>query len=66
MVPLVDMPQDLANELRKCKTDEEARQVGVEWCVMQSKDLMANGVPSIHYYTMSNARSVKEIAKRVY
>ncbi|MBR5695923.1 MAG: methylenetetrahydrofolate reductase [Paludibacteraceae bacterium] len=62
----VDMPQDLANELRKCKTDEEARQVGVEWCVMQSKDLMANGAPSIHYYTMSNARSVKEIAKRVY
>ncbi len=62
----VDLPQDLASELRKCKSDEEARNVGVEWCVMQSKDLRANGVPSIHFYTMSNARSVKEIAKRVY
>lgn len=62
----VDMPQELASELRKCKSDEEARNVGIEWCVMQSKDLRANGVPSIHYYTMSNARSVKEIAKRVY
>ena len=62
----VDMPQELASELRKCKTDEEARNVGVEWCVLQSKDLRAHGAPGIHYYTMSNARSVKEIAKQVY
>lgn len=62
----VDLPQDLANELRKCKSDDDARNVGVEWCVMQSKDLIARGAPSIHFYTMSNARSVKEIAKRVY
>lgn len=62
----VDLPQDLADELRKCKSDDDARNVGVEWCVMQSKDLMVHGAPSIHFYTMSNARSVKEIAKRVY
>lgn len=62
----LDMPEDLATELRKCKSDEEARNVGIEWCTMQSKDLMAHGVPSIHFYTMSTARSVKEIAKRVY
>ncbi|MCQ2211148.1 MAG: methylenetetrahydrofolate reductase [NAD(P)H] [Paludibacteraceae bacterium] len=62
----LDLPEDLAIELRKCKTDEEARAVGIEWCTMQSKELMEKGVPSIHFYSMSTAKSIKEIAKRVY
>ena len=62
----LDMPEDLATELRKCKSDDEAREVGIEWCTMQSKDLKEHNVPSIHYYSMSNPRSIKEIAKRVY
>ncbi len=62
----VDLPRDLADELRKCKNDEDARNVGIEWCTMQAKELRAHGAPSIHFYTMSNPRSVKEIAKRVF
>lgn len=62
----LDLPEELATELRKCKSEDEAREVGIEWCTMQSKELIANGVPSIHFYSMSTARSIKEIAKRVY
>lgn len=45
----VDLPQDLALEALKCKTDEEARQLGVEWCINQCRELIAHGVPSIHF-----------------
>ena len=48
----VDIPQDLVCEVKKCKTNGEAKQVGVEWTVMQSRELKAAGVPVIHYYTI--------------
>ena len=62
----LDIPEALALELRKCKSDEEARIVGVEWCSQQAADLMAKGVPSIHFYSINGAKSVCEVAKRVY
>ena len=61
-----DIPEELAIELRKCKTDEEALEVGVEWCTIQAKDLKAYGVPSIHFYSMMATQSVKRVAKEVF
>ena len=61
-----DLPQDLAAEAVKCATDEEVRALGVEWSVAQCKELMARGVPSIHFYSMSAAESIAEIARRIY
>lgn len=62
----LDLPQALADELAKCKNNDEAKQVGVEWGVQQVKELVEHGVPSIHFYSMSAAGSVKAIAKQVY
>ncbi len=61
-----DIPEEFANELRKCKSDEEAVEVGVEWCIKQANDLKAYGVPSIHFYSMMATQSVKRVAKAVY
>jgi len=61
-----DIPEEFASELRKCKSDEEAVEVGVEWCVKQANDLKAHGVPSIHFYSMMATQSVKRVAKAVY
>jgi methylenetetrahydrofolate reductase (NADPH) len=61
-----DLPEPLANELRKCKTDEEAKQVGVEWCIEQCKELISAGVPSLHFYTLMATDSVKKVAKAIY
>lgn len=61
-----DIPEELASELRKCKTDAEAKEVGVEWGIQQSKDLIEKGVPSIHFYTLMATDSVRRIAKEVY
>ncbi|WP_446774397.1 methylenetetrahydrofolate reductase [NAD(P)H] [Macellibacteroides fermentans] len=61
-----DIPEPFASELRRCKTDEEAREVGVEWCINQCKDLVAHGVPSLHFYTMMATDSVYRVAKEIY
>ena len=61
-----EIPEDFANELRKCKTDDEAKIVGIEWCIQQCKELMAHGVPSIHFYTLLATDSVRQIAREIY
>jgi methylenetetrahydrofolate reductase (NADPH) len=62
----IDLPQELAAEAVKCTTDEEARALGREWCIHQCKDLMAHGVPSIHFYTVGAVDSVRAVAEAIY
>ncbi len=62
----VDLPSDLANELMKCSDDSMAKSLGIEWCAAQVKDLVANGVPSIHFYSMNATQSVKQVASQIY
>ena len=62
----VDMPEELTHEAMKCKDDAAAMQVGIEWCVKQCRELMAHGVPSIHFYSVGAIDSIKEVAKQVY
>ncbi len=62
----IDYPDDLSTELLKCKTSKDVEQLGIEWGIQQSKELKENGVPCIHYYTMSNSSSVKAIAKEIF
>ncbi len=61
-----DIPEPFAAELRKCKTDDEAKEVGVEWCIQQCKELISSGVPSLHFYTMLASDSVRRVAKEIY
>jgi len=60
------IPEALALELQKCKTDDEAKEVGVAWCIEQCKDLIRHGVPSIHFYTLMATESVYRVAKEIY
>lgn len=62
----VDIPQDLALEALKCKTDDEANALGIEWCINQCKELIAFGVPSIHFYSIGAVDSIKQVAKAIY
>ncbi|MDO5665434.1 MAG: methylenetetrahydrofolate reductase [Bacteroidia bacterium] len=61
-----EIPEDLERELRKCKTDADAVEVGVEWCLLQSKELMQHNVPGIHYYALSATESIYRVAREVY
>ena len=62
----VDMPEALTKEAMKCKTDDEAQQLGVEWCVSQCKELMAHGVPSLHFYSVGAIDSISQVAKNIF
>ncbi len=62
----IDLPQDLVEAIIQARTKDDAYQVGIEWCIAQSKDLLAHGVPAIHYYTMGRARNVKAIVSAVF
>lgn len=62
----IDLPEELANELTKCKNNEAVAQLGIEWGIQQSKELKAKNVPCIHYYTMSNSSSVRAIASQIF
>ena len=62
----VDLPEELTNEILKCKNDAEAQQVGIEWCVQQCKELMKHHIPSIHFYSIGAVDSIKEVAKQIY
>ncbi len=62
----IDYPEALAKELLKCKNNEAVKHLGIEWGIQQSKELKAQNVPGIHYYTMSNSDEVKAIASQVF
>jgi len=62
----IDYPEELSKELLKCKDNKEVEKLGIEWGIHQSKELKAAGVPSIHYYTMSNSSMVKSIAREIF
>jgi methylenetetrahydrofolate reductase (NADPH) len=61
-----DLPEPLAAELRKCKSDAEVREVGVEWSIAQSRELMQHGVPGLHFYTLMASDSVYRVAKEIF
>ena len=62
----VDIPQALAAEVQKCKSKQHIYELGIEWGVQQSKELIAAGVPVLHYYTMGKSDNIYKIAKEVF
>lgn len=62
----VDLPDDLIMGVVKAKDNEAVRQVGIEWCIAQSKELVKAGIPVLHFYSMGKAENVRAIAKEVF
>lgn len=62
----IDIPQELVTEVKKCKNNSEVRQVGVEWAIKQGSELIANGVPAVHFYTMGKADNIQQIVKTIF
>lgn len=62
----IDLPEELVREVQKCKTNQEAKEVGIEFCIAQSKELVRAGVPAIHYYTIGISDNIRKIASAVF
>ncbi len=61
----VDLPETLAREALRCKSDDDAKVLGIEWAKEQCRELYAAGVSNIHFYTVSAIDSVCEITKQL-
>ena len=57
----LNVPNELVDEVLKCKSNEDVRQVGVEWAINQTKELIEFGAPCIHFYTMGKSDNVQKI-----
>lgn len=62
----IDIPQGLQDEIEKCKTDAAVKEVGIEWCIEQSKELIKHKVPCLHYYTMGTSEVTRRVASKVF
>ena len=62
----LDLPESLSKAMEQCRTDEQVKQLGIEWGIQQCKELMQHGVPSIHFYSMGATESIRAIAKEIY
>ena len=62
----VDLPEALIKEVLKAKTKEAIRQVGIDWCIAQSKELIAAGVPFLHYYSIGKSDNIHKVASTVF
>lgn len=62
----IDIPQELFEKIQQAKNNEEAYQIGIDWAIRQSRDLLAHGTPAIHYYTMAKTDNVCQIVKEVF
>ena len=62
----IDLPEILINEVLKCKTNAEVRQVGVEWAIQQCKELLDFGVPVLHFYSMGKSDNILKIGREVF
>lgn len=61
----IDLPAELSNEILKCKADEDVEKVGMEWLLMQSKELKKAGVPVLHYYTLGRPHVIVDVVKEL-
>lgn len=62
----IELPEALVALVEKAKNDEEVKEIGEDWCIRQSRELIEFGAPVLHYYTMGKAGSTSRIAKAVF
>ena len=62
----VELPDDLIMEVVKAKDNDAVRQIGIEWCTQQSKELVAAGIPVLHYYSMGKSENIRQIASQIF
>ena len=58
----VSVPEALAAEVEEAR-DDQVRDIGVEWAIRQSEELLSAGVPYLHYYIMQRADTVSRVVE---
>jgi methylenetetrahydrofolate reductase (NADPH) len=62
----IDIPEELADEVEKCKDNAGVKEVGIKWAIQQSKELIKKGVPTLHFYSMGKSDPIYRIARELF
>lgn len=62
----IDLPEELSDEVDKCKDNAAVKEVGIEWAIQQSRELIKKGVPTLHFYSMGKSDPIYRIAKALF
>ncbi len=62
----VDLPDNLIMEIVRAKDAEAIREIGIEWCIEQSRELIKARIPVLHYYSMGKSENIRQIAKAIF
>ena len=62
----IDLPNDLVDQVERCKNNDEVREVGIKWAIAQSKELKEKGAPCLHYYSMGKSDNIVKIVKEIF
>jgi methylenetetrahydrofolate reductase (NADPH) len=60
-----DLPPAVVHRLEGCHDDEEVVRFGIEYATLQCEELLREGAPGLHFYTLNRARSTTEILKNL-
>jgi len=60
------IPEEMAADLEKIHADPEAViRYGIDWATKQAMNLLANGAPGIHFFTLNRRRSTVDVLKNI-
>jgi methylenetetrahydrofolate reductase (NADPH) len=62
----LDLPVDLYRAVDAAKSEVEVKQIGIDWCIQQCKELVAQNVPCLHFYTMGVSEPTMKVAKAIF
>jgi len=62
----IDIPEELIKAVEDCTDNKAVRQVGIEFAIKQSKELLAANVPVLHYYSMGKSSNIKAVAEAIF
>lgn len=59
-----DIPKTLSDELDAAKP-EHVLDLGVEWALQQTRELLARGVPAVHFYIMQSSKAIGRLLTKL-
>ena len=60
------VPPELVAKLEAATDDEQAREIGMEFTVNFSKQLLAAGAPGLHIFSLNHHRAAEQLARAVF
>lgn len=59
----VDLPEELVDEVNH--NPKRVTEIGIEWAIKQSQDLLDKGIRYLHFYIMNDTKAVIEVLKKL-